>query len=185
MSRAFISEADSDFDEADVPQLKIPLPPGSKNYMTAEGAQKIESELYRLLHEERPKLAASLSRQVAGSDSTDRETQSQQRRRLREIDRRIEYLTAMMGRLEVVDSRGQDHERVAFGATVTVSEGRGSNKVYRIVGVDESDLESGRISWISPLSRSLVGARVGDVVTVQLPEDRVRLTVLKIAYNRG
>ena len=77
MSRAFISEADSDFDEADVPQLKIPLPPGSKNYMTAEGAQKIESELYWLLHEERPKLAAGLSRQVAGSDSTDRETQSQ------------------------------------------------------------------------------------------------------------
>lgn len=185
MSRAFISESDSDFDEADVPQLKIPLPPGSKNYMTAEGAQKIDSELYRLLHEERPKLAAGLSRQVAGSDSTDRETQSRQRRRLREIDRRIEYLTAMMGRLEVVDSRGQDHERVAFGATVTVSEGRGRNKVYRIVGVDESDLESGRISWISPLSRSLIGARVGDVVTVQLPEDRLQLTVLKIEYNRG
>lgn len=182
MSRAFVSESDSDFQDEDVPAIKIPLPRDARNYMTPEGAAKIKSELDHLLHTERPKLAARLSRQVSGNDSSDRQTVDLCRRRLRQIERRIEYLGVMVGRLEVVDPADQDKEQVRFGAAVSVAEENGATTVYRIVGVDESEPESGWISWISPLGRALIGARAGDAVTVKLPERTVKLKISKVEY---
>ena len=183
MSRAFVSESDSDFQDEDVPAIKIPLPLGAKNYMTPEGAGKIKSELDHLVHTERPKLAALLSRQVTGNGSTDRQTVDLSRRRLRQVERRIEYLSVMVGRLEVVDTAGQNQEQVRFGAAVTVAEEKGNTREYRIVGVDESEPESGWISWVSPLGRALIGARTGDVVTVRLPEQTVKLKISKVEYK--
>jgi transcription elongation factor GreB len=183
MSRAFVSESDSDFQDEDVPAIKIPLPRGAKNYMTPEGAGKLKSELDHLVHTERPKLIALLSRQVTGNDSTDRQTVDLSRRRLRQVERRIEYLSVMVGRLEVVDTADQNQEQVHFGAAVTVVDENGITTAYRIVGVDESEPESGWISWISPLARALIGARTGDVVTVTLPEQTVKLKIAKVGYK--
>lgn len=194
MSRAFVSENDAQFEEEEVPAIKIPLPPGARNYMTPEGAEILRAELEDLVQTEKPRLSAQISRGVAASapsgGETDRDTLSRLRRRLREVERRIEYLTAMSGRLEVVDGAGQDATRVAFGAKVTVRETRAGGgsagtapETYRVVGVDESDPANGAVSWISPLARALVSARLGDTVTVTLPDGERRLEILAIEYE--
>ena len=198
MSRAFVSENDSQFEGEEVPALKIPLPAGARNYMTPEGAESMRAELEELVQGERPRLSARISRGVsapaAGGEETDRDTLSRLRRRLREVERRIEYLTAMSARLEVVDPAAQDPQRVAFGAAVTVREVRGGNagsptgagadlERYRIVGVDESDPAKGTVSWISPLARALISARLGDTVTLALPDGERRLEIVAIEYR--
>jgi transcription elongation factor GreB len=182
MSRAFVSEADGDFQDDDLPPIKIPLAPDTRNYMTPEGAERLKSELNHLMHTERPRIAAALSRQVSGIEQADQQTIGLSRRRLREVERRIEYLNVMVGRLEVVETDGQDRQQVTFGAAVTVADEKGTTRLYRIVGVDESEPEAGRISWNSPLARALIGARAGEVVTVELPEHEVSLKVLEIDY---
>jgi transcription elongation factor GreB len=185
MSRAFVSEEDSQFSGEEVPEIKIPLPPGAKNYMTPRGAEALRAELSRLSGSERPRLAAELAREVAGGKGSDRDRLARERRELRKIERRIEYLGRMLARLEVVTPGGQDTTRAAFGAAVTVTEAGQEPRVYRIVGVDESDPDRGDISWISPLARALVGARAGDTVRLRLPEGERELTVTGIAYTQG
>ena len=150
--------------------------------MTPEGAERLKSELNHLVHTERPRIAALVSRQVSGIEEADQQTIGLSRRRLREVERRIEYLDIMVGRLEVVESAGQDLQKVTFGAAVTVADEKGTTRVYRIVGVEESEPEAGRISWISPLARALIGARAGEVVTAQLPEHEVTFKILEIDY---
>ena len=122
----------------------------------------------------------------------DRDTLSRLRRRMRKVERRIEYLTEMNARLEVVEPFGQDPERVAFGATVTVREaatggaaGRGAAavEIYRIVGVDESGPPRGAISWVSPLARALMAARRGQTVSLRLPAGEKRLEIVAIEYR--
>jgi transcription elongation factor GreB len=180
MSRAFVSEADSQFQEEEVPPIKIPLPPGASNYMTPEGAGRLREELAALADGERPRVTASLARLVTPGAGPDREQLAAQRRRLREIDRRIEYLRAMLARLEVVDPARERADRVLFGATVTVEEPGSCSRKYRIVGVDESDPAAGRISWISPLGKALLGRREGERVRLKLPEGESSLLILKI-----
>lgn len=182
MSRAFVSESDADFQEDDVPAIKIPLPPGAKNYMTPEGAEKMRSELSILVKNERPKVSAKLSRTVTESERLDRETMLRDRRRLREIDRRIEYLTEMADIIEVVDPSKQDPQRVLFGAAVTVEDEKGLERIFRIVGVDESDPSEGKISWLSPVAKAMFGAREGEVVGLRLPQSETKLKVLRISY---
>jgi transcription elongation factor GreB len=187
VSRAFVSENESQFEEAEVPALKIPLPPGAKNYMTRPGAEAMRAELQELAQNERPRLSAQINRGVsagaAGGEESDRDAIGRLRRRLREVERRIEYLTAMSSRLEIVDGADQDPNRVAFGAVITVREvGGGPVETYRIVGVDESDPSGGAVSWISPLARALVSARLGDTVTVRLPGGERRLEIIAIRY---
>lgn len=225
MSRAFLSENESQFDEEDVPEIRNPLPPGARNRMTPEGAARLRQELETLANHERPRAASLIARWTAEAGA-DRDTLSQARRRLRQIDRRIEYLTRMAQLLEVVDPAAQDPARVLFGAAVTVEEegaadgagesvarfaegaadgawttrpadhgrpsagassgaaGGAGRSTYRIVGVDEADPAQGRVSWISPIARALTGARVGDTVTLRLPDRQVRLKVLSIEYRR-
>ena len=182
MSRAFVSESDADFQEDDVPAIKIPLPPGAKNYMTPEGAEKMRSEMSVLVKNERPKLSAKLSRTVTKSEKPDRETMLKDRRRLREIDRRIEYLNKMADIIEVVDPSKQDPQRVLFGAAVTVEDPKDNKRTYRIVGVDESDPSEGKISWLSPVAKAMFGARVGEVISLNLPQSESKLKILKISY---
>ena len=182
MSRAFVSESDADFQEDDVPAIKIPLPHGAKNYMTPEGAEELRSELNTLVKNERPKLSAKLSHTVTESERLDRETMLRDRRRLREIDRRIEYLTEMADIIEVVDPSKQDPGRVLFGASVKVKDEKGPERTYRIVGVDESDPSKGKISWLSPVAKAMFGAREGEVVGLKLPQNETKLKILKISY---
>jgi transcription elongation factor GreB len=180
MSRAFVSESDSQFQEEDVPAIKIPLPPGGRNYMTPQGARAVQEELQQLAQQERPRLAAAVQRLTSGAEPGDQAELDRGRRRLREIDRRIEYLTRMMAVLEVVEPAEGSPERVVFGAVVTVREEDRGEREYRIVGVDESDPEKGRVSWISPVARALTGSRVGDQVVLRLPSGETRLQVLEI-----
>jgi len=182
MSRAFLSESDNDFMDDDFPEVKYPLPEGVKNYMTQEGAERMENELTGFLNEERPELLARLAKNVTEESGWERERVLSDRRRLREIDRRIQYLTKMLENLEVVDPKKQDPGRVAFGAQVSVLENDRTEKAYRIVGVDESDPSAGLISWLSPIARALTGKRVGESVVLKIPAGNVRLSILRIEY---
>ena len=182
MSRAFVSEDDQYRDE-DVPEIRIPLPPGARNYMTPAGAGRLQAELSQLANVERPKLAASVARFTSGREGGNADEMQIDRRRLRKIDRRIEYLSRMASMLEIIDPAEQRSDRVVFGATITVSDAQGKQKAYQIVGVDESDPEKGKLSWISPVAKALVGARAGEDVAVVLPDGETRLSVRKIEYR--
>jgi transcription elongation factor GreB len=182
MSRAFISDSDGDFMEDDVPEAKYPLPEGVKNYMTPEGADRLRKERSSLADVERPALVARLAQNVTGEGGTEKERVLGDRRRLREIDRRIAYLTKLLERLEVVDPESQDQTRVLFGARVTVLENGHTEKSYRIVGVEESDPSSGDISFLSPIARTLTSKKVGDSVTLRIPAGEVNLKVVRIEY---
>jgi transcription elongation factor GreB len=179
MSRAFVDESAQQPHEEDVPELKIPLPPGAKNYSTPQGAERLRAELAELQRTQRPRLMASIG-QIG---DTDKDALAVQRRRLREMDRRIEYLARMCSNLEVIDPAQQRSDRVVFGATVTVREETGGERTYRIVGVDEADPEKGSVSWVSPVARALISARVGDTVTLKLPGGSTRLEVAGIRFE--
>lgn len=169
MSKAFTKESDEGpFDELH-PEPKDPLPPGVKNYVTPKGAEQLRSELARLEEEVRPKEAARKD--------------ASRRRRLETLDRRIQFLRDRVANMEVVDPATQDKDSVRFGATVSVTDVEGVEKTYQIVGVDESDPGSGKISWISPIAKSLISARIGDVVTLELPDGNVELEILEIDYR--
>jgi len=183
VSRAFLSESDDAFMEDDVPEVKLPLPPGVKNYMTPEGAERMGAELNELVSVTRPELLTQISQSVADGASLEKEAMLKRRRRLREVERRIEYLTRMADIVEVVDPEKQDPARVLFGAAVTVDEEGKGERVYRIVGLDESDPGSGRVSWVSPVAKALIGKRVGDAAVVKRPAGDAKMKVVKVEYK--
>lgn len=187
MSRAFVDE-DAGSDEADgMHEIPLPLPQGARNYMTSEGALRIETELRRLSEVDRPKASGAL----AAAESADK---ADSIRKLSEIDRRIAYLARMKSLLEVVEAPASV-ERVVFGLVVRVreedSQAEGSpvardapnarETLYRIVGVDESDPERGYISWASPIAKALIGKRKGDIVLARLPKEECHLRILEIS----
>jgi transcription elongation factor GreB len=141
--------------------------------MTPEGADRQASELRSLQTERRPALAAKAAAEPLPGPA---------RRDLAECDRRIAYLSRMQALLEVVDPATQQSDRVRFGATVTVRVSPGGERRLRIVGVDEVTPGSGSVSWISPIARALMGARVGDTVHCELPAGPAGLEVLSIEY---
>lgn len=166
MSKAFTREDDA-ADSTPLPPPVSSLPPGTKNYLTAAGAERLQGELDRLLTAERPPLAAR---------SGDPET----RRELQAVDQRIRYLQQSLRSAEVVAPRPEPGEIVYFGAEVTVREKDGTETSYRIVGVDEADPAERRISWRSPLAQALLNARIGDRVTFQAPVGRRELQILTV-----
>lgn len=197
MSRAFVDEDDQS-PEQDVPEIRIPLPAGAKNYVTPAGAVKLQEELTRLDREERPRLAAEVSRLVRGEGAeaaqSDPDRLERSRRRLREIQRRIEYLNRMVARMQVIEpepsgSGSSDGPagppRVQFGVPVVVRGPDGAATEYRIVGVDESEPQRGLVSWISPLARALTGARPGDRVEVDLPDGRAVMEIVAIGTEES
>lgn len=160
--------------DEDVAPLKPPLPPGARNYVTPAGAARLAAEIGALRQEHRPALAAA---------ARDESPPGPARRALGECDRRIAYLARMQALQEVVEPAGQPADRVRFGATVAVRQSPGGESTLRIVGVDEADPGSGDVSWISPVARALMGARVGDTVRFDLPSGPSRLKVLAISYR--
>ena len=182
MSRAFVSDSDGQFDDDDIPEFHNPLPPGAKNYMTPQGAERLKNELRELSEKTRPEVLSELSRVGGGSSNPERNAIFAHRRRLREIDLRITYLSELARNLEVVDPTRQDPSRVAFGATVTVEQ-EGEERSYRIVGVEESDPASGAVSWISPIAKALITKHPGETVVLKLPNGDARIKILKVEYR--
>jgi transcription elongation factor GreB len=169
-------------DEDDGPAL----PAGTRNYMTPAGHERMRDELRRLLREERPKVVEIVSWAAGNGDRSENGDYLYGKKRLREIDRRARFLTKRLESAEVVDpTRQTRRDRVFFGATVTYANGRDEEVTVMLVGIDEANLEAGRISWISPVARALLKAQVGDLVTVRTPAGPEELEVLAIGYPPG
>ena len=184
MSKAFTKEADQDEDdlEAGLP----PLPVGSKNYITPGGHQRLKDELTYLLNKERPAVTVAVSWAAKNGDRSENADYQYGKKRLREIDRRLRFLTKRLDIAEEIDPavpREDDAaERVFFGATVTYANAEGSEKTITIVGIDELDLKRGHITWISPLARALMKAREGDTVVLRAPGGVETLEIMGVKY---
>ncbi|HEY8943649.1 MAG TPA: transcription elongation factor GreB [Polyangiaceae bacterium] len=154
------------------------------HYLTPEGAKKYADELKQLLHVERPKVVAEVQEAAAQGDRSENAEYIYGKKRLREIDRRIRFLTKRLESAEVVPvERAERPDEVRFGATVEVVDENGKRSRYLIVGPDEADPGSGRISFQSPLGKSLMKRRVGDVISVHRPLGEIEVEILTVAYD--
>ncbi|MDE1148747.1 MAG: transcription elongation factor GreB [Azospirillaceae bacterium] len=168
-----------DDDEDDLP----PLPAGAKNYMTPEGFARMRDERQHLLRVERPKVVEVVSWAAGNGDRSENGDYLYGKKRLREIDRRIRFLTKRVESAEVVDPQLQkNRSQVFFGATVTYADEDDRRMTVTIVGRDEVDMDRNRISWVSPVARALMKAKVGDVVIVRTPKGPEEVEILEIRY---
>lgn len=180
MSKAFTRENDDE----EVPDNTPQLPQGVKNYITPGGYQRLKDEFDQLWKIERPELVRVVSWAASNGDRSENGDYIYGKRRLREIDRRLRFLSRRMDNAEIIDpaQRGEC-DQVFFGATVVVCDTQGEMQTYSIVGMDEADPGRGWISWISPLARALLKARAGDVVSLQTPGGLEELEVVEIRYE--
>jgi transcription elongation factor GreB len=155
----------------------------TKNYITPGGYRRLHDELARLWKVERPPVVTTVAWAAANGDRSENGDYIYGKRKLREIDRRIRYLSKTLDRAVVVDNAGKRPERVFFGATVTIVNEAGDEREVTIVGVDELDAGDTRVSWRSPLARALLTARIGDTVTVRAPRGPERLDIVAIRYD--
>lgn len=173
------AQGDDDEDEG-----APPIPPGSKNYITPAGFLRLKNEALRLLDRERPDLVKVIQWAASNGDRSENADYIYGKRRLREIDRRIRFLTKRMDAAEVIDPTAREAtDRVFFGATVTVSDADGNENTYSIVGIDEADVTRGRISWISPLARALLKRQEGEQFSFRAPGGDQLLEIVKVEYN--
>ena len=182
MSKAFTKETDSDAD--DELDASVALPPGTKNYITPAGFKRLQDELKHLRRVERPKVVETVAWAAGNGDRSENGDYIYGKKRLREIDRRMRFLTKRLEIAEVVDPAQQkNRDQVFFGATVTYADARDQERKVRIVGVDEARHDQGEVSWVSPVARALLKAREGDVVEVRTPAGVEPIEVVKIAYG--
>ena len=181
MSKAFTKETDGD---SELPEDEAPaVPAGVKNYMTPQGHRRLEEELRRLVREERPVVVETVAWAAGNGDRSENGDYIYGKKRLREIDRRIRFLSKRLENAEIVDpARQTRRDQVFFGATVTYADSRGSERTVTIVGIDEADLAQGRVSWISPVARALLKAHEGDVVALRTPSGTEEIEVVEIRY---
>ncbi|HUW50011.1 MAG TPA: transcription elongation factor GreB [Sulfuricella sp.] len=181
MSKAFTREND-DAEEEEPAQAQR-LPAGLKNYITPAGYQRLKDEFDQLWKEERPALVKTITWAASNGDRSENGDYIYGKKRLREIDRRIRFLSKHLDNAEVVDpAQREDCDQVFFSATVTVCGQDGVDRTYSIVGVDEADVGRGRISWVSPLARALMKAREGDSVTLRTPGGVEELEIIDVRY---
>jgi transcription elongation factor GreB len=184
MSKAFVKESDQD--EPDLVEDAPAIPAGVKNYMTPEGYRRMQEELRRLARDERPKVVEIVSWAAGNGDRSENGDYIYGKKRLREIDGRIRFLTKRLESAEIVDPGQQkNRDQVFFGATVTYENSRGEDKTVTIVGIDEADLDRGRISWVSPVARALLKAREGDIVELRTPAGIEPIEIVEIRYEAG
>ena len=182
MNKAFVRESDSDEEEELEPSLKLPA--GTRNYITPAGHARLKNELEHLVKRERPQVVEIVAWAASNGDRSENGDYIYGKRRLREIDRRIRFLTKRLDIAEVVDPLRQgDNDQVFFGACVTVADADGNENTYTIVGVDEADVARGRISWISPLARALIKSREGDTVRFQSPLGIREIDIVEVIYE--
>lgn len=180
MSKAFTKESDQD--EDDEPPSPPPVP-GGKNYITRAGYDRLRAELFTLIDEERPKIVEIVHWAASNGDRSENGDYLYGKKRLREIDRRIRFLTRRLEIAEVVDaSLHHGGDQVFFGATLTYADDSGAETTVTILGVDEADSSRGEISWVSPVARALLKAKVGDVVRLVVPGGTQELEVLSVSY---
>ena len=183
MNKAFTKESDGAADDDDDGPALPPLPAGSKNYLTPAGYARLRTELLTLLDDERPKVVEIVSWAAKNGDRSENGDYLYGKKRLREIDRRIRFLTKRLDIAEVADpSLHFGADQVFFGATVTYIDGHGEERTVTIKGIDEVDHLAGEVSWISPVARSLLKARVGDEVTLATPRGPERIEVVEVRY---
>jgi transcription elongation factor GreB len=184
MSKAFTKETDGE-DEDDLPDDGPVLPAGVKNYMTATGFEALRREYRDLLHVERPKIVEVVSWAAGNGDRSENGDYLYGKKKLREIDRRVRFLSKRLEAAEVVDpTQRTNFDQIFFGATVTYAREDDSEHTITIVGIDEADVDKAQVSWISPIARALLKARVGDTVEIRTPTGREAIEVVRIAYER-
>ena len=182
MSKAFTRETDNDDDEEISPGLQ--LSQGVKNYISPGGHARLKAELDHLLRVERPHVVEVVAWAASNGDRSENGDYIYGKRRLREIDRRIRFLTKRLDIAEVVDPLKQpNRDQVFFGATVTIVDEDSKKKTYTIVGIDEVDTARSWISWISPIGRALLGKKVGDFINVNTPMGEVEYEVESLEYK--
>ncbi len=182
MSKAFTRESDADLPDDDEP-VAAPLPAGTRNYMMPQGYARLRAELVQLLDAERPSVVEIVSWAAKNGDRSENGDYLYGKKRLREIDRRIRFLTRRLELAEVVDpSQHFGHDQVFFGATVTYVNGRDEERSITILGIDEADSANAEASWIAPVARALLKARVGDEVRLATPAGTDVLEVLAVRY---
>jgi transcription elongation factor GreB len=183
MSKAFTRETDSDDDDDLGAPLTPLVTPDGKNYITRAGYDRLRTELLTLIDEERPKIVEIVHWAASNGDRSENGDYLYGKKRLREIDRRIRFLTQRLEVAEVVNpSLHHGGDQVFFGATVVVAHPDGQETTVRILGVDEVDSSQGQISWVSPLARALLKARLGDTVRLHVPGGVQELEVVAIDY---
>ena len=182
MNKAFVRESDEEEDDEGGPEA-APLPAGTRNYMTVRGHRRLLDELARLVKTERPDLVRVVAWAAGNGDRSENGDYIYGKKRLREIDRRIRFLTKRLEIAEVVDpSAHAGSDQVFFGATVTYVDDEGVERTVTILGVDEADNARQQVSWISPVARALLKAREGDEVALQTPAGMRSLEILSVAY---
>jgi transcription elongation factor GreB len=181
MNKAFVKESDHE-DDDDLPQAQA-LPAGTKNYMTPEGYERLRAELTQLMNVERPAVVQVVSWAASNGDRSENGDYLYGKKRLREIDRRMRFLTKRLDIAEVVDPKAQpNRDQAFFGATVCYVDKAGEEHTVTIVGVDEAEPLAGKISWISPVARALIKAREGDTVVLRTPAGIDELDILEVRY---
>jgi len=183
MSKAFVRETDVDDDD----DIALPeIPPGSRNYITPAGHRRLKDELLHLLDVERPEVVRTVSWAASNGDRSENGDYIYGKKRLREIDRRIRFLTKRLDVAEVVDPAARPPtDQIFFGATVRYADGSGREQEIMIVGIDEVDPARGRVSWISPIARAITKAREGDTVAMRTPAGVETLEILDVRYQAG
>ena len=183
MSKTFTREPDGEDEDDDGVPLTPLVTPDGKNYITRPGYERLRSELFALIDEERPKMVEIVHWAASNGDRSENGDYLYGKKRLREIDRRIRFLTQRLEIAEVVNPAihfGGD--QVSFGATGVVANADGQETTVTILGVDEVDSAQGEISWISPLARALLKARLGDVIRLQVPDGVQALEIVAVDY---
>jgi transcription elongation factor GreB len=182
MNMAFTKERDDDDDSGGLP----PLPAGGKNYITPQGYRRLRAELKALLDDERPKVVEAVAWAAKNGDRSENGDYIYGKKRLREIDRRIRFLTKRLDIAEVADpSRHHGNDQIFFGATVTYASANGEQRTVTIKGIDEADSLAGEVSWISPIARALLKAREGDEVQLVTPGGVETIEVLDVRYPQA
>ena len=180
MNKAFVKETD---DDEELDGVESPIPAGAKNYITPAGYQRIKDELLQLIDVDRPEVVRIVHWAASNGDRSENGDYIYGKRRLREIDRRIRFLTKRMDAAEVVDpSVHHGSDQVFFGATVTYCNQAGEEHTVTIVGIDEIDPLNGKISWVSPVARALTKAHEGDSVTLHTPAGLEELDIIDVSY---
>jgi transcription elongation factor GreB len=182
MNKAFVKEStDENDDDLDAAQPDVPA--GTKNYMTPAGYRRMRNELLHLIDEARPEVVKLVSWAASNGDRSENGDYIYGKRRLREIDRRIRFLTKRIDLAEIVNSSRQENtDQVFFGATVEYATEDGETHTVKIVGVDEVNLDEGHVSWISPIARALLKSKIGDQVTLHTPAGPQAIDVLDVSY---
>ena len=180
MSKAFTRETDQDDDE----DIGLPaLPQGTRNYITPAGYARLRAELLDLIDNERPKVVEVVHWAASNGDRSENGDYLYGKKRLREIDRRIRFLTKRLEIAEVADpSVHHGRDQVFFGATVTYAEADGTERTVTIMGIDEADSLQGQVSWVSPIARTLLKSHVGDALRLVTPSGVVDIEVLDVQY---